>query len=270
MDMHEHFETLCVLAVTGQIAGGELIELTDHCETCLSCRLCIADLAEVSSSLLLGRGSHGEARVARGMYERFTTRVQREGIAIRSSPRPKWSPAMFGLAVAASVCFILLPVTFLHSRSHTEDRPPWSPANERQVSQPIASRVTSAMETVGVGHSQNISKRTRGKRLHSLSMAKDQQVRSSYLNVASSTLTNRLRFYVLSAQPPGYSTFGIRQPLSFSTSRSSDLSRPSLDRVAQPVFRFDPQLVHLAYGGNPSDFAPTAPPPLRFQVPTAQ
>ena len=35
MDRHEHFETLCVLAVTGQSAGRELLELTEHCENLL-------------------------------------------------------------------------------------------------------------------------------------------------------------------------------------------------------------------------------------------
>ena len=270
MDMHEHFETLCGLAVTGQIAGRELLELTEHCETCSSCRLCIADFAEVSGSLLLGRASHGEARVPSGMYERFATRMQRKGIAMRPSPGSELSPSMCSSAIAALVCFVLLPALFLHSRSSTEDQKPLPVAHQREMSQSIASEVTSAVATAGTRRTQDISKHARGRRKRSPSIANGLQVRASYLNVGSLMPTTGLRFYLPPAQSLGYSNVGAHRSLSFSTVRSEDFSRPSLDRVAQPVFRFNPQLVHLAYSSSPSDFPPTALPPLRFQIPTAQ
>ena len=270
MDRHEHFETLCVLAVTGQIAGRELLELTEHCETCSSCRLCIADLAEVSSGLLPRRASHGGARVPPGMYERFATRVQREGIAMHSSPRSEWSPMMFGSAIAALGCFVLLPALFLQSRSSMENQQPLPAAHQREMSQSIASEAISAVATAGTPRTQDISKHARGRRKQSPSIANGPEVRASYLNVGSLISTTGLRFYVPSAQRLGYLNLGAHRSLSFSTVRSDDFSRPSLDRVAQPVFRFNPQLVHLAYDSSPSDFPTTALPPLRFQIPIAQ
>lgn len=269
---HEHFETLCVLAVTGQLAGGELLELTEHCESCSSCCLYTAELAEISSTLLLSPHQNAtRIRVPAGMYNRFILQGQREGISLLSSPRigMRAKPIAVALTASLALLIILLPL-------FRRTQPPDQPNSLREERAAVGQSMLRAPFTSTVRIRKPVkvlSGHTRLRELRHPAFADGQRHELPPLPLLSSGPVPGLRFYVPASRAAAYlasENYPWVSLAAASGGRNSPLIvRPFADTAPKSAFRFNPQLIHVAYVGHPPDFL-VVPRPLTFQIPTTQ
>lgn len=105
---HDHYEELCALAVTRQIAPDDLQALNEHVETCVPCRNTLRDFRFIANNVV------PELATKRlfcappvGMTERFIARAHSEGIALKRKAKGRAAVAKharnFGLLAVASL-----------------------------------------------------------------------------------------------------------------------------------------------------------------------
>ena len=83
---HKFYEMQSALAATGQLTNAELTELEQHATNCASCRVCIADMAEMSREFFLMQAGRMKSKgTPAGMQERFLERAANAGISVSRS-----------------------------------------------------------------------------------------------------------------------------------------------------------------------------------------
>jgi hypothetical protein len=116
---HKYFESLCALAISDELTGPELVELHAHSLECVSCRDRIHEMTKIDACLLLSPAfTRQNARLPKGMRERFIARAIKEGVPLNSP-----STAGLGNLGLASALFIILLVTAAAIRTGPFSRP---------------------------------------------------------------------------------------------------------------------------------------------------
>jgi hypothetical protein len=88
---HEHFEELCALAITSQIAPDDLRTLRAHLEACAECRHVCADFELLSRQVLPALAVQQQPDSSSpGMTARFIARAHSEGIPLPNSAKVYW------------------------------------------------------------------------------------------------------------------------------------------------------------------------------------
>jgi hypothetical protein len=83
MASHEHFEFLCGLAASEELAETEMTALRQHAQSCLACRARIMEMTQLTSHLLLAHAfQQKQAGLSQGMRERFVTKAISEGVPL--------------------------------------------------------------------------------------------------------------------------------------------------------------------------------------------
>ncbi len=274
MPDHEHFETFCALVVTGQLAGGELLEFTEHCESCSACRHDVIELAGISSILLSAR--HQDAtriRAPDGMYDRFVSRWQREGIRLRYSPQIGRRAKPIFIALTMSLALLIGFLLLFHSSSWTPLQVDSSSLRERQAA-PDQSMLKSAPNptTADGGRPEKSSSRhVKARQLKHRGFFNNQGPRLPQTPLLAFGQAPGLRFYVPTSRGPAYPVSGTYpwSNVAAAYGRNSTLIIRPFAAEAEAVFRLDPQLMHVAYVSHPPDFI-RSPRPLTFQLPVTQ
>ncbi|HUQ92786.1 MAG TPA: hypothetical protein VM120_13985 [Bryobacteraceae bacterium] len=110
MPIHEVFEELCALAVTGDVTVEEFRKLQEHLHECPSCRACYRDFHSIVGEGLPVLQVPRAARWTlggRGLKKRFIERAGKEGISIvEPRRRPVWQWWMLVPAGAAAALLL--------------------------------------------------------------------------------------------------------------------------------------------------------------------
>ena len=96
MSIHEPFEELCALSLTGELNDDEVRMLADHLDECSSCRACYRDFESMFSTGLPSLESHRSPRrpyLGIGLKKRFAARARSEGIPLDLRNEPQWITA---------------------------------------------------------------------------------------------------------------------------------------------------------------------------------
>ncbi len=104
MNIHEHYEELCALAVSGQASQDELTDLGSHLEACADCRSTAYEFTQVSAQRLSQLAAERlECKIPAGMTQRFVARARSEGIELTRENMPpapaanhRWTFAAMG------------------------------------------------------------------------------------------------------------------------------------------------------------------------------
>jgi anti-sigma factor RsiW len=108
IQQERHFQYLIALAVSGQISGAELEELSEHMANCSSCSQRMAEMESTNFQLFLTLAADiKKARVSSKMRERFLMSAAHAG-AILSAPSPGFqrSSRLHFAAFLVAVCLI--------------------------------------------------------------------------------------------------------------------------------------------------------------------
>lgn len=113
MNGHEHYEELCALAATGQLAQPELKSLKAHLEDCPCCRVFTDDLMQIGRELTSLGAERSHVPVPSGMMERFVARARYENIDMsrrtaNAAPTRRCSFSSLALGAAAAVFIIAI------------------------------------------------------------------------------------------------------------------------------------------------------------------
>lgn len=106
MLIHEHFEELGALAVTGQASHAQFKELKEHMQTCAECREMAGDFAQIADGFLevAEKRASFQDREPAGMTDRFIARAHSEGVPLSrgtmSEAVARWRVPS-GVAIAA-------------------------------------------------------------------------------------------------------------------------------------------------------------------------
>lgn len=112
---HDHYEELCALAVSGQIALAELENLKQHMQGCAECRDILSDFGQIAAQAFPEFASERvPVQAPAGMDVRFLARARSQGIPLRrktSEPsRKRGAPVRRLIYAATAVAAILLSV----------------------------------------------------------------------------------------------------------------------------------------------------------------
>lgn len=106
---HEHFEELCALAITGQIAPDDLQTLRAHLESCAECRHVCADFELLSNEVLPALAVQQQPDSGPpGMTARFIARAHSEGIPLANQAKVRWFRQSSVRATAYSMAAMVL------------------------------------------------------------------------------------------------------------------------------------------------------------------
>jgi hypothetical protein len=123
MSGHEHFEELCALAASGQIAAEEWLELREHLEECHSCGETLGDFGNIGTELLTEYSSSIPDGLQAEMRSRFLERAKEAGTQLADHPvaaphtsgSRRSSVLLYGLMAAS----VLLAIGVAYSRLRT-------------------------------------------------------------------------------------------------------------------------------------------------------
>ena len=118
LTQHDCYEELCALAVSGQIAPGEMLELKKHLQTCGECRHTLSDFTHIAAQILPEFAAvQSPLEPPAGMAALFIARAHSEGIPLQTKKTAhrvgdrKWLlyPAC-AAAGAAAVLILMLSI----------------------------------------------------------------------------------------------------------------------------------------------------------------
>ena len=277
MRNHEYFETLCTLAMTGQLSAGELQEFTEHWANCPTCRTLAVQIAEVSSALLGLDSGIAPSKVPSGMLDRFREQAHREGILLDCSATSlPYSKAMrVGLALYVLGLALLLP-----SMRHRGTRPMHQPLSDSASAAPPASGTSTVAQT-----SRDVvsARPDRTSRRASFHQASSHMQRFRGLSSSDSTLyvpaspklefprsVTTLQFYTSVPQKPtlhALRDYVWRSSTTEPTATLSQVARVSPFDQAGPASPFTGEPVRLCSFSR-SDHLWITPQLFRFQIPS--
>jgi hypothetical protein len=139
LPQHDHYEELCALAVSGQLADEESKNLAAHAAACAGCRNLLDDFAQIAAQALPQFAEkHNRLKIPTGMTERFVARGRSEGIPLaRKSEgtipkRSGWLRA-FAWQTAAATTILVVVLSVRLFKSHSQNAPSGSAATEQQA-----------------------------------------------------------------------------------------------------------------------------------------
>ncbi len=140
---HAEFESLCALAVTGDLTKAEHAALREHLRDCLSCQNHLIEVRRLTIPLLLAQRLKTPGKQLRkGLQERFAEAARQSGIPL--SPRSEGVGfGALGMVTVVLVVLLLVTATLQHtSRSSVVDK---GETGSAQVAPPLhkTDRITS-------------------------------------------------------------------------------------------------------------------------------
>jgi len=265
MTYHEHYEVLCALAATGQLAGPEKADLDEHCLHCAACRDQLQELVSLGVQLQLDAAIHATSvSMPAGSLERFRARAIREGIAPRTAPA---RPSPFFVMAMVSVIFVIVAtlVFMPHGRKAPEHL---ASINAEQTPSPQSLSASIAARTLIPRHSRPVP-------IHSL---RHSIVPHTDMEVTGASLTAQQFPQAITAS---YAFFGLQSATKSSVTHypvlnSSQISGLDLFRNLDEsnnrnlaVIDIPDRPINMASTGNVFDFSSNIR-QLHFQLSSAQ
>lgn len=196
MTQHSHFKAMCALAVSGQLSGSELHELTRHLQQCGDCRILVTEFEQISVGMFSSKEPrHRNCAVPDGMTERFVARAFSAGVPLHVAGKlPAGRKSLRLLHCAGALITGVLAVVL----SLQIGAPSSGNSNTPEVSSSI-SKVGLPMKTVQAGPSSK--ERKQEKRISQRYLPRSASSRVGFLPKSSVQAASAIEAMQLTAGP---------------------------------------------------------------------